>query len=161
MIADRITPRTSGNENELQTVFSEKAEESHDCIFEGESSVGNGGREQLEADILMVAALRNVQDALRIHVATLASDHEPVRSSRIVAAALKPEALMRELHRGLKAIINASCDRRLEVFHWMVMRLYNEGTAADIIDWFLLEAERQKNEAEGEEKEIVEDVFGV
>lgn len=114
----------------------------------------------METDILTVAASSDVQDVLQIYAITLDSNGHAARSSSIAAAAESPGKLHQEFDRGLKAILSASCDKRLETFHWMVMRFRQEGTATEIVDCFFTEAECQKNEAEGDDKEIIEEVFG-
>lgn len=118
-------------------------------------------RETLEADILTVARDKFVQRALQGYAKAIASDHYAVRHSTIASAANHPKGLKQELERGLQAILSASCDKRLETFHWMIKRLERERSASDVLDCVFDEAESQMNEAESPGKEVIGSVFGV
>lgn len=87
--------------------------------IEDESTVDPFDREALERDILSIARKDHVLYALQVHATTTASDRYAFRPSAIISGARDLSQLKEELERGLRAIFSASCDKRLETFHWV------------------------------------------
>jgi hypothetical protein len=71
--------------------------------------------------------------------------------------------LKQEFMEGVRIVLEASGDRRLEVMHWMFGRLWEdreEVTDIEIVEWFFVEAEHVILEADDHEAEEIERIFG-
>lgn len=132
------------------------------CYTEGNTSASRTCREDLASDILAIAARPTVLDALKVYIQNPRSETRP-DSSRILSQKGTQLAELRgALDRGLSVIINASCGRRLETFHWAVTRFdQNDESALDIINAIFMEARCQMSEMEAEDKAVIAEVFGV
>ena len=97
-----------------------------------------------------------------VHDRMSASETAPsgLKQSTIKAPG-KPRNLHLEFEKGMKAILKASCDRRIETLHEVLSRLQKEGTASEIVDWLFIEAEHQSEEADVEYAELISNIFGV
>ena len=128
-----------------------------------DSRIENVDREQLEADIIAIAATQEVQDALEEWAGLMAGEYNYPEAppSTIQDAAQNPEERKREFERGVKAILSASSDMRLQTFHWMLCEEQKAGNSGDIVECFFFEAEHQTTEAEEEEAEVIARIFGV
>jgi hypothetical protein len=123
--------------------------------------VSRNGRPKLERDILSIAGSKEVQVALQQHLIETGKDEPNAQRSAVQRAAGKGrEALKQAFMEGVRILLDASCDCRLEVTHWMIGRLYEEATSADVVEWFFTEAENQVLEADEDEAKEVERVFG-
>jgi hypothetical protein len=123
--------------------------------------MSQNGRSKLEQEILSIARSKEVQVALLQHLIETVRDGRNARSSTILQAAGKcREALKQTFVEGVRRLLEVSCDRRLEVTHWMVVVLWKEATGADVVEWFFMEAENQVLEADEDEAEEVRRIFG-
>ena len=142
--------------NESGSEFEDTAGADHVLPFE--SLIDVSGRKKLESDVLAIAVSSNVQMALKeVFSMQLLNENQ----SGIQAAAKSPQALKRVFEYGVRALLNASCDRRLEISHWTVSTLQREGKASDIMEWFFIEAESQMLEAGDEDVELIGRIFGM
>ena len=60
-------------------------------------------------------------------------------------------------------MLEASGDRRLEVMHWMLGRLWEdreEVTDVEIVEWYFSEAQHMVLEADEDEAKEVDHIFG-
>ena len=102
-----------------------------------------------------------MQVALRQHLIETGKDEPNAQRSTIQRAAGKVgESLKQAFVEGIRVLLDDSCDRRLEVTHWMVQRLREEATSVDLVEWFFREAESQVLEADESEAKEVERMFG-
>lgn len=120
-------------------------------------------RAQQEHELLRVAADPNIQFALKQRLRET-KEHDAKVSKSYLHHALQSggdEALRREFEYGVRLLLDASCDARIKVSHWMIqMQLADEDTMG-VIEFFLLEAEHLASETEGDKGKDIRRVFGV
>ena len=137
-------------------------------MLPADSLVAVHGREKLENDILFVAGSREVQNALQQYLPASGKSQSTASSSaascRIAQAAKKGKECMREeFMEGVRMMIEASCDRRLEMSHWMLGMLWEdreEVSGLDLVEWFFEEARLQVSEMEEADAIEIQIKFG-
>ena len=131
-----------------------------DAKLPTESLISHNGRQKLENEVMKIATSRDVQSILRHCLLDPGKNtHSAKRGSIYLAANKGREVLRLVFEEGVRRIVQASCDRRLEVMHWMVDKAQQESSMA-VVEFLLLEAEHQIGEAEeNEAKELVR-LFG-
>lgn len=82
-------------------------------------------------------------------------------SSTIQESAGKPVLLKREFDRGVRAILNASSDKRLETSHWMLSKIQKTEEWDEVVEWFFEEAGHQSSEADVADAKVIASIFGV
>ena len=139
-------------------------------MLPADSLVAVHGREKLENDILFVAMSRVVQMALMQYLQQAICGGPPSIASsaarcRIAKAAKQgKEWAQAEFVSGVRMMIEASCDRRLEVSHWMLGMLWEdreEASGWDLVEWFFEEATQLALEVHEDEAMELERVFGL
>lgn len=109
-----------------------------------------------EGDILAIANISGIQNIFQSYA------RETHRNKSLTMTAARNRSQARcQLQRGLTAILRASCDKRIQTLHWMIMRLKSENSFEELVECLFMEAKMQKNEAEGDELATIEAVFGV
>ena len=113
-------------------------------------------RTACEGDILAIANIPGIQSIFQTYTR---EDHGIKHFTMTVTR--DRSQVKYQLQRGLSAILRASCDRRIQTLHWMIMRLKSESSYEELVECLFTEAKMQKDEAEGDEIAIIEAVFGV
>jgi hypothetical protein len=135
-----------------------------DGILPIESLIPHNGRSKLEDHILFFAGSRVVQTALRQYLLETGKDELHAQHSTMQQAARYDTGrLKQQFMEGVRLVLEASGDRRLEVMHWMLGRLWEdraEVTGVEIVEWFFVEAEHVIMEADEDEAKEVERIFG-
>lgn len=122
------------------------------------SSIDVHGRSKLESDIVDIATGEGVQTALR---QMLSTSNTKENHFTLQMAARRPAYLRAEFKRGVQLMLSISCDKRLEISHWKVSQLHVEEGAGDVVEWFFTEAAYLSIEADDEDAELVERIFGI
>lgn len=60
--------------------------------------------------------------------------------------------------KGVEVLLAAACDQRVETLHYMLEMVQHEGS--EVLFWIFVEVENQLIEAEEEDKEGIEKIFG-
>ncbi len=124
--------------------------------------IAHNGRSKLEDDILFFAGSRAVQLALRQYLT--GKDESTAQHSTMQQAASNGKGRLKQAFMdGVRLVFEASGDRRLEVMHWMLGRLWEdreEVTDVEIVEWFFVEAEHVIVEADEDVAKEVERIFG-
>jgi hypothetical protein len=117
---------------------------------------------------LFVAGSREAQNALQQYLLASGKSQSNAPSSAasctIAQAANKGKECMREeFVDGVRMIVEASCDRRLEMSHWMLGMLWEdraEVSGLDLVEWFFEEARLQVSEMEAADATEIQSKFG-
>jgi hypothetical protein len=126
--------------------------------------ISHNSRSKLEDHILSFAGSRVVQLALRQYLLGTGKNESTALHCTLQQAARNGKgSLKQEFMEGVRIVLAASGDRRLEVMHWMLGRLWEdreEVTDVEIVEWFFVEAEHVILEADEDEAKGVERIFG-
>jgi len=114
---------------------------------------------ELEKSLLAIASKSAV--AAELHRLLSAAEELP-REERgsIHGVAGSKKAVRAELRKGVRALMEAMGDKRLEVSEVMVQSLWSETDVKGLVEWFFREAAHLAQKVEGEEAEKIEGVFG-
>jgi hypothetical protein len=126
-----------------------------------ENSDEDCSRARLEADVLAIAANGKVVVALQQLLSTSASSSSGDHGTLQQAAKGSRSRLRSAFSRGVRALLSASGDKRLEVSHWTVHRLWSEGDVSELVAWFFREAQCLAQEADEVESRVLAEIFGM
>ena len=127
-------------------------------------SVEEVGRPCLETSTMAILTSSNVLKALQSHFNDFTRNlllRSNDRPSALQTSAYRLDKLRQCQVQGVKMLVSASCDKRLETSQWTLKRLESDDDMEEIVEWLFVEARSLKAEAEQDAAEVIGRFFGV